>query len=558
MLMKHAVMSPVFKSASLRGIIFGVLMLFVGVFARGQEVGLRGFSIEEPHCFVQFGGDWFGNVDIDGSIGVRGYCFPGSETQRSLNELVDTVVINNIGDPLVQVRFSGGRFSHYVCAARLVELRLQSVEQTIESVSIKMKELLQEFSSCNTETALLVVSLLDELQEEFHAFLVELEVARDSGTYVGQEFFKRFCSFYKNRLHPFIEWVEARNFSYGHYWFSNVDINSTVGVSGYCFPGTRVRQGLNDLIDSVIRGNIEDSPVQVWFSGGRMRYYQDAAGLVSIRLQSVGYSIEQASSRIDGLLRLLRLRGISNQSLVVLLLTEFQNELDVHQRELDGVRPLAIGARQDFFERFCHFYAEMFHPFIEWVEEQDFDSDHFHDEFWTVNIVDAVHPETVIEPERYEAGPEAWAVLNERIQATLHGQYFDSLPYGLAQWELYSLRATFLIQELNRVQAPGYEEVVEWIEEELDGDLRFRVYFSEDRWTRPNRYVRDINDAFEDYVVWATQLGHMNVEFSDDDDELVEEGAHDGMLLMLGSPSPRAAFAVFMRVLAVVGFGACL
>lgn len=292
MLMKYAVISSVFKSASLRGIVFGMLTLFVGVFAQGQEVTIRDLFLGEPHYgFSRFGEDWFSNVDIDGSIGVRGYCFPKNKTQRDLNWLVTRVIRDRLEEPLVQIQFSGGRFYHYVCAVSLIKFRLQSVE----------------------------------------------------------------------------------------------------------------------------------------------------------------HAIEQASANIDTLLRQFRLRGFSNQSLVVLLLTDLQNELDACQRELDAVCLIGIDDRQDFFERFCLFYREMFYPFLDWVAGEDFDPDHFHDEFWTANIVDAVHPETVIAPERYEDGPEAWGVLNERIQATLHGQYFDSLPYTLAQWELYSLRASFLIQELRRV-----------------------------------------------------------------------------------------------------------
>lgn len=394
MLMKYAVMSPVFKRASLRGLVFSILALFVGVFAQGQDMTLRDILIGESRDFAPFGGNWFSNVNVDGSIGVRGYCFPKNRTHQDLNELVTRVIRGRLEDPLVQIRFSGGRFSHYVCAASLIKFRLQSVE----------------------------------------------------------------------------------------------------------------------------------------------------------------YTIEQVSSRINALLRQFRVRGISNQSLIVLLLTDLQHELGAYRFELDDVRALDIDERQDFFERFCRFYAGMFHPFAAWVESQDFDPDHFHDAFWTVNIVDALHPETVIEPERYEGGPEAWCVLNERTQGTLRGQYFDSLPYVLAQWELYKLRALLLIQELNRVEAPGCEEVVTWLEEELDTDLQFRTYFSEDRWTEPNRYVRDINNAFDDYVNGATRLDDLDVELSDDEDEFSEGFGHNERLTVPAAPDP-GTFADQMNINVFLGTG---
>lgn len=70
--------------------------------------------------------------------------------------------------------------------------------------------------------------------------------------------------------------------------------------------------------------------------------------------------------------------------------------------------------------------------------------------------------------------------------------------------------------------------------------------------------MRSINDAFEDYVAWATQLDDTDIGLSDDEDALAEEVRRDDIFSMLNELSPQEALASFMRVLFAAGLGACI
>ena len=142
---------------------------------------------------------------------------------------------------------------------------------------------------------------------------------------------------------------------YGINWFSNVDVNGTVGVAAVCFPEGNDMRTLNALVTQVIREESQAPQVQIRFSGGRQRYYMDAGSLVRVRLQSVEYTIEQTSACLKQLLRQLIRDGVHPNSLVVLLLKDFQKELLRFLDEVEVVRNEDIQARQDFFERFLSF-----------------------------------------------------------------------------------------------------------------------------------------------------------------------------------------------------------